>query len=40
VVLGAAGAAAIIIVRHHANIARLLKGTESKVGKKKAEGGK
>ena len=36
VVLGAAGAAVIIIVRHHANIARLLKGTESKVGRKKA----
>src|SRR5208337_1977963 len=40
VVLGAAGAAAVIIVRHNANIARLLKGTESKVGKKKAEGRK
>jgi glycerol-3-phosphate acyltransferase PlsY len=37
-VLGAAGAAAIIIARHHANIARLLKGTESKVGRKKAVG--
>jgi glycerol-3-phosphate acyltransferase PlsY len=37
VVLGAAGAAAIIIVRHHANIARLLKGTENKLGQKKAE---
>jgi glycerol-3-phosphate acyltransferase PlsY len=37
VVLGAAGAAAIIIVRHHANIARLLKGTENKLGRKKAE---
>jgi glycerol-3-phosphate acyltransferase PlsY len=36
VVLGAAGAAVIIIARHHANIARLLKGTESKVGGKKA----
>jgi glycerol-3-phosphate acyltransferase PlsY len=35
-VLGAAGAAVIIIARHHANIARLLKGTESKVGRKKA----
>jgi glycerol-3-phosphate acyltransferase PlsY len=35
-VLGAAGAAAIIIVRHRANIARLLKGTENKVGQKKA----
>jgi len=40
VVLGAAGAAAVIIVRHNANIARLLKGTESKVGNKKAEGRK
>ena len=38
VVLGAAGAALIIIGRHHANIARLLKGTENKVGGKKAEG--
>ena len=37
VVLGAAGAAVIIIARHHANVARLLKGTESKVGGKKAE---
>jgi glycerol-3-phosphate acyltransferase PlsY len=37
-VLGATGAAAIIIARHHANIARLLKGTENKVGQKKAEG--
>jgi glycerol-3-phosphate acyltransferase PlsY len=36
VVFGAAGAAAIIIARHHANIARLLKGTENKVGQKKA----
>ena len=35
IVFGAAGAAAVIIVRHHANIARLLKGTESKVGGKK-----
>jgi glycerol-3-phosphate acyltransferase PlsY len=40
VVLGAAGAAAIIIVRHHANIARLLKGTENKLGQKKVEGRK
>jgi len=39
VVLGAAGAAAIIIARHHANIARLLKGTENKLGQKKAAGG-
>jgi glycerol-3-phosphate acyltransferase PlsY len=38
VVLGAAGAAAIIIARHHANIARLVKGTENKLGQKKAEG--
>ena len=37
VVLGAAGAALIIIGRHHANIARLLKGTENKLGQKKAE---
>ena len=36
VVLGAAGAALVIITRHHANIVRLLKGTESKVGQKKA----
>ena len=36
VVFGAAGAAAIIIARHHANIARLLKGTENKLGQKKA----
>ena len=40
VVLGAAGAALVIIARHHANIARLLKGTESKVGQKKAAGSK
>jgi glycerol-3-phosphate acyltransferase PlsY len=38
VVLGAAGAATIIIARHHANIARLVKGTENKVGRKKAVG--
>ena len=37
VVLGAAGAAAVIIARHHANIARLLNGTENRVGSKKAE---
>jgi glycerol-3-phosphate acyltransferase PlsY len=36
VVLGAAGAAVIIIARHNANIGRLLKGTENKVGRKKA----
>jgi acyl phosphate:glycerol-3-phosphate acyltransferase len=40
IVLGAAGVALIIIGRHHANIARLLKGTENKVGEKKAEGRK
>ena len=40
VVLGAAGAALVIIARHHANIVRLLKGTESKVGQKKAVGSK
>jgi glycerol-3-phosphate acyltransferase PlsY len=38
VVLGAAGAALIIIARHHANIVRLVKGTENKVGQKKAVG--
>jgi len=37
-VLGAAGSALIIIAMHHANIRRLLKGTENKVGKKKAAG--
>jgi glycerol-3-phosphate acyltransferase PlsY len=37
VVLGAAGAAIIIIARHHANIVRLLKGTENKLGQRKAE---
>jgi len=36
IVLGAAGGAAIIIAMHHANIRRLIKGTESKVGKKRA----
>jgi len=40
VVVGAAGAAVIIIARHQANIARLLKGTENKLGQKKAEGRK
>jgi glycerol-3-phosphate acyltransferase PlsY len=40
VVLGATGAALIIIARHHANVARLLKGTESKVGQNKAIGSK
>jgi glycerol-3-phosphate acyltransferase PlsY len=38
IVLGAAGGALIIIARHHANIRRLLSGTENKVGKKKAVG--
>jgi glycerol-3-phosphate acyltransferase PlsY len=37
IVLGAAGSALIIIAMHHANIRRLLSGTESKVGKKKSE---
>jgi len=37
VVWGAAGAALIIVARHHANIARLLKGTENKLGQKKAD---
>jgi glycerol-3-phosphate acyltransferase PlsY len=37
VVLGAAGAALIIIGRHHANIARLLNRTETKLGQKKEE---
>ena len=39
VVLGAAGAAALIIAKHHANIRRLLNGTESKLGKKKSVAG-
>jgi len=38
IVLGAAGGALIIISMHHANIGRLLAGTENKVGKKKAVG--
>ena len=38
VVLGASGAAVIIIARHHANIARLLTGTENKLGRKEAGG--
>jgi glycerol-3-phosphate acyltransferase PlsY len=38
IVLGAAGSALIIIAMHHANIRRLLNGTESKVGKKRAGG--
>jgi glycerol-3-phosphate acyltransferase PlsY len=36
ILLGAAGAAALIIAKHHANIRRLLAGTEGKVGKKAA----
>jgi glycerol-3-phosphate acyltransferase PlsY len=35
--LGAAGGASIVIARHHTNIGRLLKGTESRVGRKKEE---
>jgi glycerol-3-phosphate acyltransferase PlsY len=35
IVYGAAGSAMIIIATHHANIRRLLTGTESKVGRKK-----
>jgi glycerol-3-phosphate acyltransferase PlsY len=35
IVLGAAGGALIIISMHHANIGRLLAGTENKVGRKK-----
>ncbi len=35
IVLGAAGGALVIITMHRANIGRLLKGTESKVGQKK-----
>ena len=36
IVLGAAGGAIIIISMHHANIGRLISGTESKVGQKKS----
>ena len=36
-IIGAGANAAIIIARHHENIARLMKGTESKVGEKKPE---
>lgn len=35
IVWGAAGSALIIISMHHANISRLLSGTENKIGKKK-----
>ncbi len=37
IVWGAAGGTLIIISMHHANIRRLLNGTESKVGRKKSE---
>jgi glycerol-3-phosphate acyltransferase PlsY len=37
ILLGATAAATLIIAKHHANIRRLLNGTESKVGKKKPE---
>ncbi|MGO8817492.1 MAG: glycerol-3-phosphate 1-O-acyltransferase PlsY [Terriglobia bacterium] len=36
IVLGAAGGAIIIISMHHANIGRLISGTESKLGQKKS----
>ncbi len=36
IVLGAAGSALLIITMHRANIGRLLKGTENKVGKKRS----
>ncbi len=36
IVLGAAGGAAVIIAMHHANIRRLLNGTENKFGKKQS----
>jgi len=36
IVLGAAGGALIIITMHHANIRRLLSGTENKVGRKRS----
>ena len=35
--VGAAAGATMVIARHHANISRLLKGTENRVGKKKRE---
>jgi len=37
IVLGAAGAAALIIAKHQGNIRRLLNGTENRVGQKKSE---
>ena len=39
IVLGAAGGAAVIIGMHHANIRRLLSGTENKLGKKPSAAG-
>ena len=39
-VVGAAGCSAVIIVRHGSNIVRLLKGTENRLGSKKAGGSK
>jgi glycerol-3-phosphate acyltransferase PlsY len=36
IVFGAAGGALIIITMHHANIRRLLSGTENKVGRKRS----
>ncbi len=36
-IAGSGASAAIIIARHHENISRLMKGTESKVGVKKSE---
>jgi len=38
IVLGAAGGALTIIAMHHANIGRLIRGTENKIGNKKAVG--
>jgi glycerol-3-phosphate acyltransferase PlsY len=40
IVLGAAGGALVIILRHHANLRRLWHGTENRVGSKKAVGSK
>jgi glycerol-3-phosphate acyltransferase PlsY len=39
IVLGAAGGAAVIIARHHANIRRLLSGMEHRLGKKPSADG-